>query len=230
MSFKEQYSVREISHAYADEFLKRHHYLAQQGNGFLGKAQYGLFKEQRLIGVVVFAGVSVVETLIGAFDGFERTSDQSGFWELTRLPMDDRTKVKNLTSWFVAKAIRMLRKEYPVRAIISYADSKYHHGFIYQAKNFKYYGLTAQKADFFVYGGGGEKQAWRGCVSGLSGEWRPRSRKHRYMIVYDKTLQCKWKEEPYPKGDNMEYELHEPMGQLSLFDYINNEIQLRWDG
>ena len=58
----------------------------------------------------------------------------------------------------------------------------------------------------------------------LNGEWRQRSRKHRYMIVYDKTLRCKWKEEPYPKGDNTEYELHEPMGQLNLFDYMENYV------
>lgn len=144
-----EYTIRPISHAYADEFLKRHHYLAQQGNGFLGKEQFGLFRGIQLIGVVVFAGISVIETLIGAFEGFERFSDQSGFWELTRLSMDDQEKEKNLTSWFVARAIRMLRKKHKVRALISYADSKYHHGYIYQATNFKYYGLAPQKSDFF---------------------------------------------------------------------------------
>lgn len=157
VKFDKEYTIRQISHAYADEFLKRHHYLAQQGNGFLGKAQYGLFKEEKLIGVVVFAGISVIETLIGAFDGFDRESDQSGFFELTRLAMDDKTKVKNLTSWFVSKAIKLLRKQNNVRALISYADSKYHHGFIYQATNFKYYGLTAPKTDFFVTDGGVSK-------------------------------------------------------------------------
>jgi hypothetical protein len=49
----------------------------------------------------------------------------------------------------VAKAIKRLRSETNVRALISYADSKYHHGYIYQATNFKYYGLAPQKQDFF---------------------------------------------------------------------------------
>ena len=206
----------------ADEFLKKHHYLAQMGNGFLGKVNYGLFtSDGKIIGCLVFAGISVIETLIGAFEGFERFSSQEGFWELTRLAMDDSEKKKNLTSWFVSRCIKRLRSENEVRAIISYADSKYHNGYIYQATNFKYYGLAPQKYDFFEkLDDGTEKQVWRGSVKGLQGEWRLRSRKHRYMIVYDKTLKIRWKEEPYPKGDNSEYELGDAEGvQLNLFEY-----------
>lgn len=157
MKFSEEYEIHQINHSLANDFLKRHHYLAQQGNGFLGKKQYGLFsKDNKFVGCVVFAGVSVIETLIGAFEGFERFSSQEGFWELTRLSMDDDLKVPNLTSWFLSKCIKLLRKEEYVRAIISYADSKYHHGYIYQATNFKYYGLAPQKSDFFenLSGGG----------------------------------------------------------------------------
>lgn len=217
------YRVESINKGLADDFLQRHHYLAQQGNGFLGKVQYGLFDENdKFVGCIVFAGISVIETLIGAFEGFERFSDQTGFWELTRLAMDDETKKPNLTSWFVARAIRKLRHENYVRAIISYADSKYHHGYIYQATSWKYYGLAPQKSDFFEdLGGGTERQVWRGSVKGKKGEWRLRSRKHRYMKVYDKNLKILWKEEPYPKGDNTEYELHEPENmQMNIFDYI----------
>lgn len=216
------YSIEPISHAIADDFLKRHHYLAQQGNGFLGRVHYGLFdNENHFIGVIVFAGISIVETLIGAFEGFDRHSDQSGFWELTRLSMDDELKKPNLTSWFVAHSIRKLRQEHYVRAIISYADSKYHSGYIYQATNFKYYGLAPQKNDFFYVVDNQEKQLWRGSTKGLVGEWRERSRKHRYMIVYDNSLKIKWQEEKYPKGDNHEYELKQPVNmQMNIFDYL----------
>lgn len=223
MKFSEEYEIHQINHSLANDFLKRHHYLAQQGNGFLGKKQYGLFsKDNKFVGCVVFAGVSVIETLIGAFEGFERFSSQEGFWELTRLSMDDDLKVPNLTSWFLSRCIKMLRKEEYVRAIISYADSKYHHGYIYQATNFKYYGLAPQKSDFFEnLSGGGTKQVWRGSVKGLEGEWIPRSRKHRYMLVYDKSLKIKWPEEPYPKGDNTEYLLTMPsQTQLNMFDIL----------
>lgn len=221
-NFNQRYEIHRISHQLADDFLKRHHYLAQQGNGFLGREQYGLFsKEGKFVGVIVFAGISVVETIIGAFEGFDRCSPQDGFWELTRLSMDDELKEPNLTSWFVSKCIKKLRSEREVRAIISYADSKYHHGYIYQATNFKYYGLTPQKSDFFEEViGGGTRQVWRGSVKGLKGEWRLRSRKHRYMLVYDKSLKIKWREEPYPKGNNTEYALATPsQTQMNIFDY-----------
>jgi len=42
----------------------------------------------------------------------------------------------------------------------------------------------------------------RGKIKGLIGEHRPRTRKHRYLIIFDKYLKCLWKQEPYPKGDN----------------------------
>ena len=156
----EGYHIEAIDKSLADDFLQRHHYLAQQGNGFLGKAQYGLFtSDNKFVGCIVFAGISVIETLIGAFEGFDRFSDQSGFWELTRLAMDDDNKKLNLTSWFVAKAIKRLKHEYHVRALISYADSKYHNGYIYQATNFKYYGLAPQKSDFFESLEGGARAA-----------------------------------------------------------------------
>lgn len=38
------YIIQPISHKLADSFLIRHHYLAQQGNGFLSKENYGLFR------------------------------------------------------------------------------------------------------------------------------------------------------------------------------------------
>lgn len=217
-----RYFIEEISTSLTDDFLKRHHYLSQQGNGFLSKVRYGLFREdKKFVGVITFSGISVIETLIGAFDGFDKQSQQDGFWELSRLSMDDDTKERNLTSWFVSHSIQRLRKTYQVRAIISYADSRYHHGYIYQATNFKYYGMTAPKADFYENIAGVERQIWRGKVSGLKGEWKERPRKHRYMIVYDKSLKVRWTEEPFPKGDNTEYELKEPkVYQLNIFDYV----------
>lgn len=217
------YFIELVSASIADDFLIRHHYLEQQGNGFLAKECYGLFNTNyKMIGVITFSGISVIETLIGAFDGFDRFSSQEGFYELSRLAMDDETKEKNLTSWFVSRSIKLLRKRHYVRALISYADSKYHHGYIYQATNFKYYGLTAQKTDFFeTLDDGTKRQIWRGTVSGKEGEWIKRTRKHRYMMVFDNGLHIKWKQQPFPKGDNQEYRLTEPNEyQLNIFDYV----------
>lgn len=41
------------------------------------------------------------------------------------------------------------------------------------------------------------------------------------MLVYDDSLQIKWKEEPYPKGNNTEYEIREPkQTQVNMFDVL----------
>lgn len=193
------YSIEKVSKAECESILQKHHYLGQQGYSFRSGKNYGLFKGDTLIGVAVFHGVSAWETVKGAF-GLEN-KEQKDFWELGRLAIDPEHNVQNLGSWFVSRCIKLLRAEVNVRAIISYADADFHTGYIYQALGFKYCGLTAPKKDFWVKQDDDTyKRAARGASKRNSiGEWRPRSRKHKYVLVYDKNLSLKWKEEPYPK-------------------------------
>lgn len=198
------YKIELITKAQCKDFLIKYHYLSKQGFSFRSGYNFGLFYRDILIGVCIFHTVSAWETIKGCF-GLEN-KEQSGFWELGRLAMDIEHKEKNSTSWFVSRCIRELRKMTDVRAIISYADSDYHHGYIYQATNFKYYGLTTPKKDFWVkLPDGTYKKQSRGKTKGIDGEWRSRSRKHRYLLVYDKNLNVLWQEEKYPKGSNTEY-------------------------
>ena len=99
----------------------------------------------------------------------------------------------NITSWFVSRCIKRFRKDAAVRAILSYADSNHHAGTIYRACNFKYYGLTDPKKDFYY--ADGTKHS-RGSIRGIDGEWRDRSRKHRYLMVFEKQLKKRltWEE------------------------------------
>ena len=195
---KTKYSIKEINKKECESVLNKHHYLGKQGTSFRCGKQYGLFTEDTLIGAAVFHGISAGETVKGCF-GLD-PSEQKGFWELGRLAIDSDYTVPNLTSWFVARCIKLLRSSTEVRAIISYADTGFHTGYIYQALNFKYYGLTSPKKDFFVKQDDGTyKKLSRGSTKDLDGVWRPRTRKHRYLLVFDKKLTVKWKEEPYPK-------------------------------
>lgn len=192
------YKIEKVNRKQCEEFLKTRHYLSLQGCSFRSGRNYALYEGDVMIGLAIFHGVSVGETIKGAF-GLEKT-EQSGFYELGRLAMDAGHNFPNLTSWFAAQCMKLLRKETNVRAIISYADSAYHHGGIYQALNFKYYGLTAKKKDFWVEQEDGTYvKLQRGKTVGLKGIWKDRTQKHRYMIVYDKSLTVKWKELPYPK-------------------------------
>lgn len=195
------YEIRQINAKDAKELLVRFHYLTKETGTFRSGYNYGLFYDNKLIGVAVFTSPSVPETVMSCF-GLER-NQQEGIYELGRLAIDPTHYKKNMTSWFLSHSIKELRKSTRVRAILTYADSEYHTGFIYQATNFKYYGLTAQKYDFYVKNPDGTYQLqWRGKTKGVSGEWRLRSRKHRYLTIYDKELKCLWQEQPYPKVDN----------------------------
>lgn len=195
-----KYDIKRVSRAECEQILSRNHYLSKQGFSFRSGRNYGLFLEDKLIGVAIFHTVSAWETVKGCF-GLEN-KEQKGFWELGRLAIDSENNVKNLTSWFASRCIKLLRAEENVRALISYADTEYHEGYIYQALNFKYYGLTAKKNDFWVKQKDDTyKKQSRGATKGVEGgEWRPRNRKHRYLMVFDPTLTVKWKQEPYPKG------------------------------
>lgn len=194
------YCIKRIGKGECEGILTEHHYLGKQGYSFRSGHNYGLFQEDKLIGVAVFHGVSAWETVKGCFGLANK--EQAGFWELGRLAIDSSYNVPNLASWFVARCIKLLRAETAVRAIISYADSAYHTGYIYQALGFLYCGLTAPKSDFWVEQADGTyKKASRGASNKNStGKWLPRTRKHRYVRVFDKTLTLKWKVEPYPKA------------------------------
>jgi len=141
------------------------------------------------VGVIIFTGLPVPEIAKGAF-GLER-NEQQGLFELSRLCIhpDIQSGEHNITSWFVSRAIRQLRKDTEVKAIISYADSDFHNGTIYRACNFKYCGLTDAKKDFYY--ADGTKHS-RGKIKGAAGEWKERSRKHRYVMVFDKNLKLLW--------------------------------------
>ena len=195
------------------ELLYTHHYLKDESKDFkFSKYSYGLYRNSftnilRIggpIGVCIFTKIPVPEIAVGAF-GLQR-DEQEGLYELSRLCIDPQTQKEeyNITSWFLSRCIKRFRKETEVKAIISYADSSRHSGTIYRATNFKYFGLTDKKSDFWIKQPDGSfiKHS-RGPIKGLEGEWRERSRKHRYLMVFDKELEKKlrWEEVNWREND-----------------------------
>ena len=198
---KSDYTIDRVSKSEAADLLLRFHYLKDISKGFKSGYNYGLYKKNDfsplniggIQGVCIFTGLPVPEIAKGAF-GLER-NEQQGLFELSRLCIhpDTQQGEYNITSWFVSKAIKRLRKDTEVKAIISYADSDYHHGTIYRACNFRYCGLSEPKKDFYF--ADGTKHS-RGSVKGCDGEWKDRSRKHRYVMVFDKNLKLLWDSDP----------------------------------
>ena len=105
----------------------------------------------------------------------------------------------NATSFLLGGSIKLLKKQKRIRAVITLADSYRHVGSIYQVCNFKYYGLTAVKSDFFTADG---KVNPRGATKDVRGVWLPRTRKHRYAYIIDPKLKCLYMEESKPTIDN----------------------------
>lgn len=191
-----QTTVKSISKSEARFLIEKYHYLGEKGFRF--EEGYGLFFENELIGAAVYHGPSAPETVVGAF-GLPR-NDQEGIWELGRLVLESSKNGKNYGSMLIGRSIRLLRQSRNVRALITYAEGTRHYGAVYQATNFKYCGMSAPKKDFFLVDG--TKQE-RGKTKGIAGEWRSRPRKHRYVLVYDKSLTLKWNIQPYPKPNEL---------------------------
>lgn len=192
---KKDFTIKQVSKQEAGTILLKYHYLKDISKGFKSGYNYGIFKNDILLGVIIFTGFPVPELAKGML-GLER-NEQQGLFELSRLCLEPEIQKDehNLASWFVARAIKQLRKDTEVKVILSYADADYHNGTVYKACNFKYYGLSAPKKDFWIEQADGTfKKHSRGKTKGIKGEWRDRSRKHRYLIVFDKKLIVRWEE------------------------------------
>ena len=199
---KSTYFIDKVGKSEVKDLLNTFHYLKDESKDFKSGYNYGLYRNTvtdilhigGALGVCIFTKIPVPEIAVGAF-GLDR-KEQEGLYELSRLCIspDVQNQEYNITSWFVSRAIRQLRKDTGVKAIISYADSNHHTGTIYRACNFKYYGLTDARKDFYY--ADGTKHS-RGSVKGKEGEWKDRSRKHRYVMMFDKNLKCLWEEQKY---------------------------------
>ena len=201
---KSDFYIDKVYKEQIKNLLYTHHYLKDESKDFKSGFNYGLFRRSftdilnlgGCLGTCVFTGLPVPEIAVGAF-GLER-NQQEGLFELSRLCIDPKVQKEeyNITSWFVSRCIRRFKKDARVRAILSYADANHHTGTIYRACNFTYYGLTDPKKDFYY--SDGTKHS-RGSIKGQEGEWKERSRKHRYLMIFDKDLKKRltWKEEKW---------------------------------
>jgi hypothetical protein len=96
----------------------------------------GLFEDWEAKGVIVFAlGPREIEKRYGVT-----------CWELARLYLIDELP-KNSESWFIAQAIRWMKKTHPeIRCLVSYADpGAMHRGTIYKASNWIEDGRTDEE-------------------------------------------------------------------------------------
>jgi hypothetical protein len=173
---------------------------------------YGLYLDGKLEGVVSY-GTPASSTLLGGVCGPENADKVI---ELNRLILNEGLP-KNSASYLVSRSIRML--PHP-KIIVSYADTGQGHvGYIYQACNFIYTGLSSPFVDPKVRGL--EHQHHATYANGKTNDdlraefgdrlyFVDRPRKHRYVYFAgcadDVKNALRYNQEPYPKGESRRYD------------------------
>ena len=188
---KKIFEIREINKSEGYSFVKKYHYLKDAK--FFAKYSYGLIDKETdsLVGVATYAnpqGASAIKGWIGTNNQDQR------ILELSRLCLHPMLNGCNASSFLLSNSMKQL-KNYGVELVITLADSSRHIGSIYQVCNFKYYGLTNKKSDFYNIDGGVNK---RETTKEKQGVWLPRTRKHRYAYKLNPKIEILYKEQPKP--------------------------------
>ena len=224
MRIPDKYKVISIKAEYVKEwFLKKHYAKRIPSISYC----FALQNQNNItIGVCSF-GTPASSTLLKGVCGVEN----AGFViELNRLITNDNLE-KNTGSFFLSRCLRKLPKP---KIIVSYADtSQNHNGYIYQATNFIYTGLSSKFLDPKVMGM--EHLHHATYANGLNNQqlkekfgsklyYEERARKHRYIYFLGSKSQIKifknslrYDIKDYPKGENKNFDAsYNPSIQLNL--------------
>jgi len=197
-------TVKEIPKAETYDWLLKKHYARRLCSI---SYSYGLYDGNNLIGVCTFGSPPSPPLCVGVC-GEEYSSIVI---ELNRLCLLNNGK--NQASFFVSRCLQLLPKP---KIVVSYADTSHgHNGYIYQATNFLYTGLSAKRTE--KYDIDNPDRHSKSVVETPPEDdrigVRERPQKHRYVYMcankkQKKTLtKClKYPIMPYPKGDNTRYD------------------------
>lgn len=197
---KDIFEIKHITKPTAYEFVKTYHYLGDAK--FFCMEAFGLFYKpsNTLVGCATFSIPQGANALKGWFGLGEH---DTSIYELSRLCVLPELNGTNATSFLLSGSIKEIKKEGKIRAIITLADSSRHVGSIYQVCNFKYYGLSPIRNNFYwIDENGVSHNSKRGHSKEFHGAWIRRSQKHRYAYILDKNLKCLYEEvKEKPKSD-----------------------------
>ena len=223
MSIKNKYFVRFISSSESYEWFLNKHYAKRIPNIV---HCLGLYNTNKVLQGVISFGLPASRSLVvGSFKG----KYQDIFLELNRLCINENLE-KNILSYFVSQSINLLEKP---KVIVSYADtSQGHNGYIYQATNWIYTGLSDVHKEWRIVGS--NLHSKNVCKQFTLEERRnnpdkfymvDRPRKHRYFYLLGTRRQrqemkdsLSYAVKSYPKGDNKRYDSsYAPSTQGILF-------------
>lgn len=190
---------------------------------------FGLYQDGNLCGIVTY-GTPASAPLR---DGIAGKEWSECVLELNRLCCENK---KNVASMLVGSSLKMLPKP---SIVVSYADTAQGHvGYVYQATNFIYTGLSAKRTDWKIKGrehlhgatiadesrGMENRAEWMRAKYGDAFYLDDRPRKHRYIYVCGSKKQraqilraIRYKQEPYPKGGVSKYDASAQIETQKIF-------------
>jgi hypothetical protein len=219
MSIKARYKVKSIDSNQTYDWLLNKHYAKRIPSI---SYSFGLLDENNILQGVCTFGSPPSRSLCVGICGVENAHKVN---ELNRLCVNDGLE-KNVLSYFVSICLKLLPNDL---IIVSYADtSQGHNGYIYQATNWLYTGLSAKRTERYDINNPNKHS--KSVTENKNNNYqdlavRERPQKHRYIFFTGnkkqiKVLksQLKYKQEPYPKGENKNYDAsYIPKVQLNLF-------------
>jgi len=220
-SIKEKYTVQSINTNQAKDWCLYKHYAGRLPSSV--KHCFGCFEGKMLIGVCLFGQ-----------NGNYQLNNLNGIKiiELQRLIVNDE-RPENTTSFFVSQCLKKVNHK---GLIVSFADTNQsHHGFIYQATNWLYTGLSGGDVEFTkngvqyhrknLFNALGTGSVQKAIEHGYEPVKVPP--KHRYFYItgnraerkrFKRELLTHYEVKPYPKGQNERYDAsYKPTVQLPLF-------------
>jgi len=213
--------VLPIKHEECEEWLLKIHYAKRIP---LIMHSFGLYVDKKLDGIITYGMPASPSLCVGVCGEDHRHL----VLELNRLCLLNNKK--NQASFLVGNSLKLLPKP---SIVVSYADtSMNHNGYIYQATNFIYTGLSAKRTEWRIRNSNRHSRTLTSQHTLEEMQNNPdkfyrldRPQKHRYIYFLGDKKQKKemisklnYKVEPYPKGDNKRYEVgHIPTVQGVLF-------------
>lgn len=226
-----------INQETANDFISTYHYSHLSPGSAIA---FGHYYKGQLVNAILYAspvGRMMAQQVIE--DG-----DSTNVWELVRM-VSFEPKPKNLESYCISKTIKYIRDNYKnIKVIVSYADNSVgHHGYVYQASNFYYYGQSRNTKEWYLdkvrvhertlnamFGTSSEEELRKILKNRLDVKINTKT-KSRYLFIVAQNK--KEKQEllkkikvqflPYPKGDNVYYDIFNRNNTFNNFEEEENE-------
>lgn len=219
--------IKQIDKSIAKDLIITNHY-SHKWNSAFGKYNFGIFKDEKLMGVAVFGYMQNPRAKI-----FTCNNKEAYIIELNRMWIDDELN-KNAESILISSSIKLIKQlDKNVCAIQTFADGRIGCGTIYKASNFKYCGFkysifwqnieTNEVYHNIILTNTSRKTAYvKTNTEYLNNKLKAfRVKTYRYIYILDKSFAFKFKEEQYPEyNKGIEY-IEVKRNKEKIIDNIN---------